>query len=1612
MKMLKFTYLIVFCLATIICQAQIRDRVDIQLMDIQLTKTQEFERINWQSAYTTSEEGKPELPVYRVSYVLPIDAKVTGVTFQSQKKQLFKQDVYIYPAQPPVPVGYAEDIAFIRPDKRIYESDTPYPGKLYDIESDVIMHGYHVVTLCIYPFEYIPQSRILNYYPEMEYTLEYESGTNTNIIRPATQSVLRADLAKTFIKHWVKNVSDVEKFGSTARSLSDGRTIVQQNSSGLRSQELSVLDEIVPDYIIITCDSLKPAFQPLVDWKTKKGIFTVCVTTEEINANYTGSDLPEKIRNYLLGAHAKWGDNLFILLGGDINIVPSRMVMGSSSLQYPADKYYSISDDWKPNSNHVFFGSNSNSYVNFLGRVLVSNTQEVSTIISKIIAYEKADNLGNLNYLKNNLYADAYLEYQSDSNPNGALTDFHHSKIKNIYVSPYTSGIINKYICDNADCSGSTSRYSLNNSECYNGSFNQGNIELNRANFLSCLNTGANLVPGKFHFIYHIDHSNPVSMATSSKDKGQSVNRTDMDNLTNGPSWQILFSGGCKPANFQYDCMAKHYLMNPSGGGVVFIGNTDNGYQYDIPQLADFLQSLYTMKRYDIANAFQKAALYNRNWRLHLLGDPEMQVWTNIPQTLNASITSPAVVTTGQQNLSISVSGLAAGDTARICIWKDTEVYEVRDKIINGTHTFTVTPHTTGTMKVTVTAHNFVPCEKSIVVVTGPYSLYVSDITLIDDGTDGSIGNGNGKMDAGETIALDISLTNSGSATATNVEALLAIPTYEFVTLTGMTSYGTIAPGQTKTSSTRFLFHVDSSAEEWLNPVRFFLNINDGNGRFYSDDFTVDLFASQIGQGNKTIVTTNNGDKIIDPGETVQIKIDLRNTGRGDATGLTGVLSSNNCPYIVSCDATPVSFPTIGKNVTKTSDGIFQFTVSNAYTDPTLPLDFTLLVQNEFGRTWSFNFNLTKPDIIKGLEFTATETTISLKWNSVPSAGGYNVYRCNVGVNDTESGSYEKLNPEPLAFSFFSDDGGLGQLTKYYYKITTVSPSGMESDSVRILAWTSYSQKYLFPVTVNPTIGKQMSVNVADVNFDGKKEIFTVAKSGWIEGLDCEGQELYDIDNNPTTVSGFADMGIRSWAPVALADIKRNGEYNVIAATRSESSNDKLFCFSMEDKNGDGKPDLLWSQTLSNETHRGVVVSNLDNSADGSMEIVVLPIAQSDHPIRIYDADGTLLRTLSPGLSSYYYAYGALAVADLDGDGDMEIILACDDGIYVWHHDGKNFIPNQQPIYTVPNGYKFRSSVVICDIDGDGNKDILTCATTVTSPPYKGMIFAIKTDTILLKTNNALINGWGTTQTIPHSNNFYYIDISVGDLDNDGALEVVACGGDSLKIWKNTGVLKTAIKLPESASSGACAPILADVDGDPDIEVVMALSNSKNIYAYKHDGSRVLGFPIQAADIPVDNLCIEDVDNDGFNELISVNSDKIQMWRTDGLASRIEWGRDRHNQFNTGEYHKICNPMLISSNTTWSSTQAICGEIIVKSGTLTINNNCNVSMDNSSMILVMSGATLQVDGGNLLNSNVKVLQGGHLIIENNGTIQIRRNGEFNVTLGATFDLLYGSVEYE
>jgi fibronectin type 3 domain-containing protein len=67
-----------------------------------------------------------------------------------------------------------------------------------------------------------------------------------------------------------------------------------------------------------------------------------------------------------------------------------------------------------------------------------------------------------------------------------------------------------------------------------------------------------------------------------------------------------------------------------------------------------------------------------------------------------------------------------------------------------------------------------------------------------------------------------------------------------------------------------------------------------------------------------------------------------------------------------------------------------------------------------------------------------TDVSVSLEWNTVTRASGYNVYRC-----DSENGSYTRVNSSMITAVSYTNTG-VSQNTTYYYRVYAVSSGGIE----------------------------------------------------------------------------------------------------------------------------------------------------------------------------------------------------------------------------------------------------------------------------------------------------------------------------------------------------------------------------------------------------------------------------------------------------------------------------------------------------------------------------------------------------------------------------------------
>ncbi len=169
-------------------------------------------------------------------------------------------------------------------------------------------------------------------------------------------------------------------------------------------------------------------------------------------------------------------------------------------------------------------------------------------------------------------------------------------------------------------------------------------------------------------------------------------------------------------------------------------------------------------------------------------------------------------------------------------------------------------------------------------------------------------------------------------------------------------------------------------------------------------------------------------------------------------------------------------------------------------------------------------------------------------------------------------------------------------------------------------------------------------------------------------------------------------------ANIALGDVNGDGEDEIIAAPAVSAP--------PEVKVLNQKGELINSFFAYGAKFRGTVnlaAADLDN--DGRAEIITAVGSGGGPQIRIFNADGQLL---NPGFfaeASNYRNGINIAAADVDSDGEVEILVAVQGkGVL------KIFTPDGllKQSYLVYNKYKGKWSIGAADIDGDGQIELVT----------------------------------------------------------------------------------------------------------------------------------------------------------------------------------------------------------------------------------------------------------------------------------------------------------------
>ena len=228
----------------------------------------------------------------------------------------------------------------------------------------------------------------------------------------------------------------------------------------------------------------------------------------------------------------------------------------------------------------------------------------------------------------------------------------------------------------------------------------------------------------------------------------------------------------------------------------------------------------------------------------------------------------------------------------------------------------------------------------------------------------------------------------------------------------------------------------------------------------------------------------------------------------------------------------------------------------------------------------------------------------------------------------------------------------------------------------------------------------------------------------------------------------------------------------------------------------------------------------------------------------------------------------APAFGDLDGDGDLDIVM----GDYYGHlFTITNTGTAATPVFGAPVeiagiGVSWRAAPALGDLDGDGDLDIVVGG-------QDGLLFTItNTGTAATPVFDAPVQiagidvGWDATPAL-------------GDLDGDGNLDIVVGEGHGrLFTITNTGTAFGAPVQIGTIDIGMWSTsALGDLDGDGDLDIV-AGNEPGRLYAITNNGTAetaVFGAPVRIAEIDVGDWsapALGDLDGDGDLDIVAGNS--------------------------------------------------------------------------------------------------------------------------------------------
>ena len=639
-------------------------------------------------------------------------------------------------------------------------------------------------------------------------------------------------------------------------------------------------------------------------------------------------------------------------------------------------------------------------------------------------------------------------------------------------------------------------------------------------------------------------------------------------------------------------------------------------------------------------------------------------------------------------------------------------------------------------------------------------------------------------------------------------------------------------------------------------------------------------------------------------------------SGGGTQAGLVKVFGINPYQFVWDVD---------NGNNTAPSDGIYYSTVSGAD-----------LVGNSYAGTDSITFTLDSSTPTVTLTTNDPDNTIKpgdpitiTATFSEPMASGPSI---TIG-SAVSNAALTATSSTTFTYSWSTSGVSAGSYT--------VTVTGTD------LAGNTYAGSDSIEITLDATAPTVTLSDTDDDNLLAASDTVTITAS-FNEGMTATPTiSITGVVTNVTMSGGgtasFTASDIATSADAAhsvfAADMDGDGDMDIISASLLDNT------IAWYENNGAADPSWTASD-IATSAAGAISVFAADMDGDGDMDII--SASYNDDTIAWYENNGAAdpswtasdIATSADGARSVF-------AADLDGDGDMDIVSASvNDDTIAWYKNNGAADPSftAADIATNADG---AYSVFAADMDGDGDMDIVSAS--------------YNDDTIAWYENNGASNPSWTKAVIATSADGPW-SVYAADMDGDGDMDIVSASSydDTIAWYENNGASDpswTAADIATSAES-ATSVYVADIDGDGDMDIISSSQSDNTIAWYENNGASDPSFT--AADIATDkdgamSVFAADMDGDGDMDIVSAsaNDDTIAWYENTGFSYSYSWDVDSGGAPSDGTY-AVTVAGADKAGNAYSGTDSITFTLDTSAPTVTLTDTDSDNLVSTSEVVTIT----------------------------------------------------------